>query len=263
MRTFVSRCSLALVVRDAFTGLAPSPSSVTVRVAGTSRKPVVKREGIWVFSDLAPGAAVVRIESPIYAAKTLRIDPSTLNPLNPIKAVSLMPGRAYPLPSGATALDLTFSDAEGRRASGAAVSAVMTDDRAARARIAADAPAGAAVLEALSVAGRPAPGDCYLIRTREGEILDRCRLAGMGPEDRRIRLDEPLAAAISKGSLLLPVMEADADANGFVRLVFRPAVQTPEFTISLEAESGGRLRLKETLRLLEGRINVAGPLVLH
>ncbi|WP_219837886.1 hypothetical protein [Paenibacillus sp. R14(2021)] len=255
----VTRCSLVLLLRDGFTGSRPDPSSVTVHVKGLSIKPIIKPDGLWIFTNLADEPITIVVDSLIYCRQTLEVMPSKLNKLEPVVAVSLMPGRAYPLPPSAVTLTVSTVTASGQPLKGVTGQAVLCDERGARARLSADALPGMADIETIPLLGKIAAGDAYELRSREGTVIARCVIGANGSDSRKFKLAAPLAKPAAKGSFMIPVIQASSDQIGELRFVFRPPVQG---SFEVELLLSYRSQTQTTrFHLHEGRNEIAAPIV--
>ncbi|SFS59794.1 hypothetical protein [Paenibacillus sp. BC26] len=258
-----TRCSVVLLLRDAYTGLKPAPSSVSLQVEGAySAKPIVKMaEGIWVFADLVQDPAIITINSPIYSKQVLTINLAELNPLDPTVTVSLIPGRSYPLPSDAVVLSGILISAAGKPLDGVTVQAALCDERGAKARLTTDALPGSAEIETAPILGKVAEGDRYEIRSRDGQWIEECKIVGFGTDRRKLKLSNPLQFAVPRGSVLLPVITAISDAAGEFHIVFRPPIASSAFKVEVRASSQ---QLKhESVHILQARRNqVLDPFIL-
>ena len=93
------RVSLAVLLIDDFTGRIITSSDAQVSVEG-GRKPVVKREGFRVFTNLTEPEVRVRAGGPCYCEEEQAIDLRQLDRSLPVVRLRLRPNRWYPLPAG-------------------------------------------------------------------------------------------------------------------------------------------------------------------
>ena len=93
------RVSLAVLLIDDFTGRIITSSDAQVSVEG-GRKPVVKREGFRVFTNLTEPEVRVRAGGPCYCEEEQAVDLRQLDRSLPVVRLRLRPNRWYPLPAG-------------------------------------------------------------------------------------------------------------------------------------------------------------------
>ncbi|SDW54991.1 hypothetical protein [Paenibacillus sp. CF384] len=258
-----TRCSVVLLLRDAYTGLKPAPSSVSLQVEGAHvTKPIVKTgDGLWVFTDLARDPAIITINSPIYSKQVLTINLAELNPLDPLVTVALLPGRSYPLPPDATVLTGRLQSAAGKSLEGIAVRAALCDERGAKARLTTDALPGSTEFETAPILGRISEGDRYEIRSRDGQVLEECEIAGFGTDRRKVKVSNPIQSAVPRGSLLLPIITAICDASGEFRIVFRPPLASSTLKVEVSVNSG-QVKHESVHILQAGRNSIQDPIIL-
>jgi len=92
--TIKRHVSLVLMLADECTD-AVLRREVTVTAQNGRRKPVVKPDGYFVFTDIAEHTVTVDIRSLLYAPRTVTIDLTQLNPLRPFVKLRLMPALRY------------------------------------------------------------------------------------------------------------------------------------------------------------------------
>lgn len=97
------RVSLILQMVDDLTGQKIPTASLRVRAEG-EQKPICKKEGYFIFTNLKSDKVTVYIQSPEYQTVRRVILLSELNPLEPFVRLRLHPGKCYSHISGATIL---------------------------------------------------------------------------------------------------------------------------------------------------------------
>lgn len=95
------KVSLVLQIIDDLKNLPVRPGLVKVRLAD-GRRSLARKDGYFIFMDLAPGSYTICISGYVYQPVQLEV---TLDggPC-PVMAVRVMPGQTYPLPHGGTRL---------------------------------------------------------------------------------------------------------------------------------------------------------------
>ncbi|MFB9329096.1 hypothetical protein ACFFSY_24435 [Paenibacillus aurantiacus] len=233
MRTISTRCSLVLRISDGFTGRPPSPSAIGVSLLGQTRKPIAKPGGLWVFTDLDGLEVTVIVASAQFIEQKLRIRLDELSSLEPVVPIALLPGPAYPLPTGTTVLEALIRDRAGNLLIDERVDADITLPQTARGRLVAGAAAGMNEIEVMK-SGVISPGDWYRISGRDqaasGQLV---RILELRDGVRQYRTANPLLAQTTRGDLLLPHMKSATDGRGRLRLVLGQPLPNEAFEIFL------------------------------
>jgi hypothetical protein len=76
-----------------------------VRIAGSTAKPIRKRDGYFVFTAGAHELRQIVVESPLYHKAVVDIGPDRLDPRHPVLKVRLQPNRLYGTPGGVTFIE--------------------------------------------------------------------------------------------------------------------------------------------------------------
>lgn len=94
------RVSLAVLLIDDFTGRIITSSGARATVPD-SGKPVIKKEGFHVFTNLTDPVIRISAKGPCYCEEERLVDIRKLDPANPVVRVRMTPNRWYALPSSA------------------------------------------------------------------------------------------------------------------------------------------------------------------
>ena len=97
-------CAAVLFVDD-FTGRPIEGRALSVSAAELPTAPVSKPDGWYLFLNYGGDALTVTASGRYYEKKTVKLDCTALDPLNPVLRVRLTPNRCYPLPPHATCLE--------------------------------------------------------------------------------------------------------------------------------------------------------------
>ncbi|TYP79677.1 hypothetical protein [Paenibacillus methanolicus] len=232
MRTITTRCSLVIRLSDGFTGRPPASSAVSLSVEGSARKPIVKSDGMWIFTDLEGAEVTVIIESAVYRRQKARIRLDELSPLEPVVAIALVPGGAYPLPSGTTILDAAVTDRSGAPLAGERVEAEVALAQASRGRLVADASSGSREIEVLKN-GAIGVGDYLRLSGRDNTSGQVVRILEHRDGVRKYALELPLAMEANRGDQLLPHLKQSTDERGRIWMAFRQPMPSAPFEIFL------------------------------
>ncbi len=95
--------SLILFLIDDYTGRRISSSAVQIRVEG-AKKPIYKKEGYYIFTNLQKKEVMVSIQAPEYQTVKKLIDLQELEGGEPLVKIRLQPGRCYSLLNEMTVL---------------------------------------------------------------------------------------------------------------------------------------------------------------
>ena len=95
--------SLILFLIDDYTGKRISSSAVQIRVEG-AEKPIYKKEGYYIFTNLQKKEVMVSIQAPEYQTVKRLIDLQELEGGEPLVKIRLQPGRCYSLLNEMTVL---------------------------------------------------------------------------------------------------------------------------------------------------------------
>lgn len=262
MRPTITRCSLAVQLVDAATGLEPRLAAVQASIDGLPAKPLRKNAGLFVFTDLTYPEFTLRVSSPIYMEQALQVNLQLLDPLYPLVIITLLPSPAYPLPPGTTALAARVVGPEGIPLANAAVTAAILDERAARGRLVQAAMPGGEELEIAQAPRRLSPGEVLLIRERHAAGGVRAVIAEWNAAGKVYRLAQPLAAECPRNSLLMPVGEAHTGEDGRFIIPLRPVLPA-KFTVALTIAFDGQEAASQLVELESGTIHTLPDLMLQ
>ncbi|MFC4101935.1 hypothetical protein [Paenibacillus xanthanilyticus] len=232
MRTMTTRCSLVIRLSDGFTGRPPASSAVHLSVEDSARKPIAKPDGMWIFTDLTGPEVTVIIDSAVYRRQKTRIRLDELSPLEPVVAISLFPGSAYPLPVGTTILDAVVTDRSGAPLTGSLVEVDIAFAQASRGRLVGDAVSGSREIEVLKN-GAIGVGDYLRLSGRDNTPGQVVRILEHRDGVRKYALERPLATDANRGDQLLPHLKLLTDERGRLWLAFRPPMPNSPFDIFL------------------------------
>lgn len=253
-----TRFSLLVQLCDAYTASAPV-GDLHVALEEVSRRPLIKPDGCFVFTDLAEGTYRLKI-TPEYYLKEYRV--ITLREQGscfPIVNISLKPTFSYPYFSGATCC-LASLRKDGEKAAGIRVRGTVLDESCAMARLAQNSAAGGEISVYLNKNGIIPVGDCLQIHAKESGATEYCFIAAIDYATNSFRLSSPLQNSYRRGDCFLPVMETCSDEHGEVALYFRP-YREKCFKVMLEFFLDDHVVTRE-VDMAEGNINNLGVVTL-
>lgn len=99
--TIITRLSLAVRLKDDYTGEKPV-GYVEVMYREGNQKAIKNLSGYYTFTDMAAGNNTVSVRSKIYYSLELSVNPSLLDPKDPVLEILLKPLPSYPFPANAT-----------------------------------------------------------------------------------------------------------------------------------------------------------------
>ncbi|MBO9606504.1 MAG: hypothetical protein J7639_11155 [Paenibacillaceae bacterium] len=243
-----NRLSLAVRVLDAHTSEAPRQTGAIVALEGIAAKPVRKDDGWYLFTDLTEGAYRLNVTIPDYFPEQLDI---RVNDAHSIVYVPLKAKPSFPFRENDTLIRVMFRDGEERPVAGLALTATVTTESCAKARLMPEqTEAGARELTVGQLAGAMLPGEGYLIQSRTGEgAAERCEIAEA--EGRTVKLKTPLVRPHARGSLLLPVLRTFSSERGEAVIAF-PGHRTKAFDVRLQIEGAGGRTIEQEVTMREG-----------
>jgi hypothetical protein len=239
-RTFVTRCSMAVRPIDIWTGNTPSVSSIRVALAETDRKPIRTSDGSYAFLDYSGKECTLLITSSTYLEYRREI--TLVDDLGklPFLCVSLLPNIVYPPPSAGTGLVFTVCDQSGNPLQGAQISAYVDDEGAVRGRLAEEKTAGEGNRIFISPGnGKLLPGDAFVLREREGTVIDWGKVTDQQGNQSILVLEQPFTRSWSRGTRLLPAIKTLSDKNGNVVIPFRGHLPST-FAVNVEIALNGK-----------------------
>lgn len=256
------RCSVAVCLLDAYTGLPPVQPVTRVALEGQFAKPIRKPGGIYLFVNLPDGEYHVVVESGAYMPQRIRVVPGELDAGDPVVYVQLLPSPSYPYPDRATRLRAAVRDAAtGLPLAGAIAEVLVATPECARARMAElQAEPGQRRLKLGNYTGRVAAGDHYLLKDKTGERSETCRIARPREGGDDVLLQDDLQYNYRLGALLLPVFHAVSGENGELIVGIRPNL-TENVNISLRILLNRRKYIKD-LAIKEGILTNLGEVLL-
>ena len=207
----------AFLMRDGFSGRVLSDASSTrcLLDGRPLRRPVWKREGYLVLTDLAPGEHELTIRRAGYREETVTVLAAEGKPAE--DTISLKPGEGYRFPQGTVRISLTL-----RRGQDAAAGQQVWLGTVPRSRLKlAQEKAEAGDEEAhLFCEGNPAtlpvPGHFLLVSGKEPELVYLRSL-----REEKGRFYPPLTLSHPRGTELIPMQAYVADAMGMVQVLLR------------------------------------------
>ncbi|MEF3312938.1 hypothetical protein PV433_29045 [Paenibacillus sp. GYB004] len=243
-----SRVSLVVLLRDSFLAAPPSDRKLEVRLANYPRRPVGKPDGTYIFNDLEPGEYELEIDSSYYFRETRLISVGTGNV---IVQLPLLPLPSYPYRPSVTLIRAMVTDASGNPVRGALVTAALSSEECVVGRLAEEqTPEGAAEI---AVSGLSVPAGCgdtfVLVGRGAKETRETVRILDTIEYQKRFRLERPLEAAYSRGSMLLPVYRTRTTERGEIAVAFPgSAVEAYPASLSVRAQDGEPAVMDVTVR---------------
>jgi hypothetical protein len=248
--------SFAVNLIDSYTSAPVIGRDHQVSIVGLSVKPIPKKDGYYIFTDLPKQLYQVVVQSKFYMQEIIEVSIALHDSNEPILYVPLMPNSQYPFGEEATSLVALLKDSQGNPIKAARARATVTSMESVKAKLAQDSKSENPNQISLSqIAGRITIGDRFLLQSSSGES-EYCRLAHMDESTRCFSFDQPLQSTYEKGSLLFPVVESLSDAKGEVLLFFKPH-RTQTFGITLEFTYGNN-KLVQDLTMEQGVIKSLG-----
>jgi hypothetical protein len=248
--------SFAVNLIDSYTSAPVIGRDHQVSIAGLSVKPIPKKDGYYIFTDLPKQLYQVVVQSKFYMQETIEVTIALLDSNEPILYVPLMPNSQYPFGEEATSLVALLKDSQGNPIKEAKVRATVTSMESVKAKLAQDSN-GESPDEILlaQIAGKLTIGDRFLLQNNSGKS-EYCRLVKVDELTRCCILEQPLQSKYEKGSLLFPAIESQSDVKGEVLLFFKPN-RTPTFGITLELTYGNN-KLVQDLTMEQGVVKSLG-----
>jgi len=168
------------------------------------RKPLIKPDGCFVFTDLKEGTYRLKITPEYYLKEYRVITLSEQGSSFPALNISLKPTFSYPYFSGATCC-LASLRKDGKKAAGIRVRGTVLQESCAMARLAQDRAAGGEINIFLNKNGIIPVGDCLQIHAKESGATEYCYIAAIDYETNSFRLSSPLQNSYRRGDYFLPV----------------------------------------------------------
>lgn len=97
----ITRLSLAIRLKDDYTGEEPI-GYIEVMYGEENQKAIKNPGGYYIFTDMPAGNNTVSVKSKVYYSQELAVNPSLLDPKNPVLEILLKPLPSYPFPANAT-----------------------------------------------------------------------------------------------------------------------------------------------------------------
>ncbi len=215
--------SAALLLRDGFTGKTFADGSGTLcQIDGEPlRRPVWKKEGYLVLTDLPAGEHTLNIRRTGYLEETLHLN--TVPGQVWEDTVALKPGIGYRFPQGTIRASITLTR-KGKPAGGAELWLGVSSRVVLKLAQDKNAPAEQMIRVFCdgSPSRLPVPGRFLALDKSAPELLYLRSLSGENAE-----LTEPMGTPHARGTELLPVQAYTADENGMIELLLqRPGTMT-------------------------------------
>ncbi|MEN6349440.1 MAG: hypothetical protein ABFD08_08635, partial [Syntrophomonas sp.] len=209
-----------------------------VTLAESRKRPIRKKEGVFVFVDLDRMTYTLIVESDIYFTQTIKVDPDRLDRLNPVIYVRMKPLPSYPFNKAATLLRGRLVDKSGSALADAAVRAVVKTRECAKGRILQEnVLPGSSVLSLARLNGKISEGETLIIEGKDEEQAEICRISCLY-EDNSYGLCEPLKFDHGRGSFLFPVTETMPDERGET-VVYFFNLRVPGVEVELQISHDG------------------------
>lgn len=237
--SFKTIVSFAVCVVDDFNGERVRNGNLLVTLAESRKRPIRKKEGVFVFVDLDRMTYTLKVESDMYFTQTIQVDPDQLDRLNPVIYVRLKPLPSYPFSRAATLLRGRLVDKTERILPEATVRAVIKTRECAKGRILQEnVPKGSSVLSLARLNGKISEGETLSIDEKDGKQTEICRISRLY-EDNSFELAEPLKFDHERGAFLLPVTETLPDGRGEM-VVYFFNLRVPRIEVELLISHDGR-----------------------
>jgi len=237
--SFTTRVSFVVCVIDDFNGERVRNGNIMITLAETPKRPLRKKEGIFVFIDLDSMVYTLMINSDIYFSQTLTVDPDKLDPRDPVIYVRLKPLPSYSFSSAATLIRGKLINKTDGILRDAAIRATVKTRECAKGRIIQDnVSQGSKELSFARLNGKVTEGETLLIEEKNMEQCEICRISRL-QGDNSFELFEPLAFDHARGIFLLPVTETMPDERGeMVIYFFNMRVPSIEVELQICHEGG-------------------------
>lgn len=208
-------------VVDDFSGERVQNGNLLVTLAESRKRPIRKKDGIYVFVDLEKMTYTLRIESDIYFTQSIRVDPEKLDSRDPVIFVRMKPLPSYPFSSAATLMRGRLIDSTGGIITEAGVKAEIRTGECAKGRILQDhVPQGSTLLTIARLNGKISEGEILMIEEDDEEQKEFCKISRLYEDSNSFGLSEPLKHDHGRGTILLPVTETMPDKRGEVVVYF-------------------------------------------
>lgn len=212
--------SFVVCVVDDYSGERVRNGNLLVTLAEYRKRPIRKKEGVFVFVDLDKMPYTLKVESDMYFTQTIQVDPDQLDRLNPVIYVRMKPLPSYPFNKAATLLRGRLIDKQERILREAAIRAVVKTRECAKGRILQeDVPKGSRVLTLARLNGKITEGEILSIEEKDEGQTEICRISRLY-EDNSFELGESLKFDHGRGGFLLPVTETVPDERGETAVYF-------------------------------------------
>lgn len=261
---FQSKLAIVLQLIDSYTGGPPVGKQIKVSLAEVQQKPIVKADGIYLFTDLPSGTYRILIEAENYLSEWLDVqlpEDRAAEQQHSIVKISLTPNASYPVHSGATIIRARLCDSKQHSLSGVRVRAIPLTRECTIAKLAQErVERGSTTFSFMQMTGRLTAGDVFLIRDVGAKKEELCRVDEIRHDLKSIKLEQPLKNEYERGSYLLPVVQGCSDHHGELLLLFRNS-RIRSYETKLEIMFLHHLLVKE-VRLSIGDIHQLGSIEL-
>lgn len=242
--SFKTIVSFVVCVVDDFSGERVRNGNLLITLAESRKRPIRKKEGVFVFVDLDRMTYTLRVESDIYFPQSIQVDPDQLDRLDPVIYVRLKPLPSYPFSNAATLLRGRLIDKTEKILPEAAVRAVVKTRECAKGRILQEnVPKGSRVLSLARFNGKISEGETLIIDEKNAEQTEICTISRLY-EDNSFGLCDPLKFDHGRGAFLLPVTETVPDERGET-VVYFFNLRVPCIEVELQISHDGRVDTKK------------------
>lgn len=235
--------SLILRMIDSFTGKAPAVSRLSVSLAGSLARPIVKGNEYFIFTNLPKGKYRIIVRSNHYfqIEKEVVIDEEER-----VFNIFLYPNKAYPWQENATMIFFQLRNHLDEPLELKKVKLVITDPKCAVGKVAQEKIQSGIDVIKVAKLSQIFIGDYFLIVDCLQNKSEYCQIAEEWQEPASYKLSSPISQPLSRGALLLPVVSTFSGRNGETILLVRQYAQK-RYQAKLEIEHDAKTFTKELL----------------
>lgn len=243
--SFKTKVSFVVCILDDFNGERVRGGNLTVMLAESRKKPIRKKDGIFVFVDLEVMTYTLKIESDIYFSQSIRVDPDKIERLDPVIYVRLKPKLSYPFGSAATLMRGRIVDKAGGAVLNASVRAAVNTADCAKGRILQEnVPRGSNTLLIAKLGGKISEGETLIIKEKDESKTEICKISCLYEDTNSFGLCEPLKFDHKRGVFLFLLTETVPDKSGEIVIYFYN-IRVPVFEAELHIAHGGASDIKK------------------